>query len=351
MFRIRGAMKDYDWGRVDGLVQWSGQATGAPQAELWFGAHPRGPSPLLDEDRTLEQANIDTPVLVKILVAAQPLSVQVHPTAEVARAQWEKQQSGGEQVYSDTAEKAELLVALEPFTAFAGWREVGQATSMLSAIDGTAPVTAALRSGDVVGALTALLRLGETPDIAMLISRLPEAAAAAGLPEASRAIYRTVASMYPDDPGALVTCLLQDVHLPPGGSIFVPAGVPHSYVSGLAIEVMTSSDNVVRLGLTSKPVHISHALEALVRDAEPIINLTPSNHIDTPAGFHASFIQDGELRAPAGQYRLILAISDTCHVTSGSDTVHLAPGEAVATAAAEPDAHITTSGFCVVVAA
>jgi hypothetical protein len=28
MLVVRGAVKDYDWGVVDGLVQWSGEATG-----------------------------------------------------------------------------------------------------------------------------------------------------------------------------------------------------------------------------------------------------------------------------------------------------------------------------------
>ena len=48
MLIARGAVKDYDWGIVDGLQAWSGEATGEPQAELWFGVHPGGPSPLVD---------------------------------------------------------------------------------------------------------------------------------------------------------------------------------------------------------------------------------------------------------------------------------------------------------------
>ena len=40
MLIVRGAVKDYDWGVVDGLQPWTGQASGGPQAELWFGVHP-----------------------------------------------------------------------------------------------------------------------------------------------------------------------------------------------------------------------------------------------------------------------------------------------------------------------
>ena len=40
---VSGALKDYDWGIVDGLARWHG-ATGTAQAELWFGTHPFGPT-------------------------------------------------------------------------------------------------------------------------------------------------------------------------------------------------------------------------------------------------------------------------------------------------------------------
>ena len=46
MFSIRGDVKDYDWGILDGLTPWTQASTGAPQAELWFGVHPSGPSPM-----------------------------------------------------------------------------------------------------------------------------------------------------------------------------------------------------------------------------------------------------------------------------------------------------------------
>ena len=96
MFSIRGDVKDYDWGILDGLTPWTQDSSGAPQAELWFGVHPSGPSPIdavvhegetasptenLADHLTREQA----PVLAKILAAGRPLSVQVHPNAREAK--------------------------------------------------------------------------------------------------------------------------------------------------------------------------------------------------------------------------------------------------------------------------
>ena len=144
MFLIQGAVKEYDWGIINGLTPWTGMATNGPQAELWFGVHPSGPSRLVSDGSTLDQhlSREDAPILAKILAAARPLSVQVHPTAVQAREGWSRQQGTrsasddaeknrdfGEPVLADPFEKAEVLVAMDEFSAFAGWRpiEIGRA--------------------------------------------------------------------------------------------------------------------------------------------------------------------------------------------------------------------------------
>ena len=38
--------------------------------------------------------------------------------------------------------------------------------------------------------------------------------------------------------------------------LFVPAGSVHAYISGLGVEIMASSDNVLRAGLTTKHVDV-----------------------------------------------------------------------------------------------
>jgi len=43
--------------------------------------------------------------------------------------------------------------------------------------------------------------------------------------------------------------------------MFVPSGHVHAYLSGCAVEVMASSDNVLRAGLTSKLVDVDALLE------------------------------------------------------------------------------------------
>jgi mannose-6-phosphate isomerase len=55
--------------------------------------------------------------------------------------------------------------------------------------------------------------------------------------------------------------MLNRVTLAPGESMFVPSGHVHAYLSGCAVEIMASSDNVLRAGLTSKLVDVDALLE------------------------------------------------------------------------------------------
>jgi mannose-6-phosphate isomerase len=81
------------------------------------------------------------------------------------------------------------------------------------------------------------------------------------LAASARALVEKLLAQFPDNTGALVAIMLNEVSLEPGEAIYLPAGNIHAYLSGLGIEVMASSDNVLRCGLTSKHVDISEVLK------------------------------------------------------------------------------------------
>lgn len=88
----------------------------------------------------------------------------------------------------------------------------------------------------------------------------------AGLPDNAAASLRTVvelARQYPGDAGVLVSLLLNRVSLLPGDAIYLPAGNIHAYLNGLGLEVMASSDNVLRGGLTGKHVDVPELLDTV----------------------------------------------------------------------------------------
>ncbi|MCF8526978.1 MAG: mannose-6-phosphate isomerase, class I [Candidatus Nanopelagicales bacterium] len=353
MLLVRGAVKAYDWGLVDGLARWS-ESTGEPQAELWFGVHPGGPSPLLDGnwrptgEHLGDRFDVEAiPLLVKLLAAAKPLSVQVHPRRHVAADQYALQREDEPVIYTDPFEKTEMLIALEDFEAFAGWRAVDQSIAFLEAIEGTLLAVRSLRTGTLADAIRVLLELG-TPE---RIASLPEAARVASLPDEQVAAYATVADLYPDDAGALLTPLLDYLRLAPGEAVYVPAGVPHSYIRGTGLEVMSSSDNVVRLGLTSKPVHVDHAIAALVPDLRPQVLRTSHGDliwpIDSP--FVVRVLRAGEEKILSGSYRIVLLIEGAASVESVNAETSLREGTAAVMDARDPDALVRADGLVAII--
>jgi mannose-6-phosphate isomerase len=207
----------------------------------------------------------------------------------------------------------------------------------------------ALEAADRKTALRALLELASECDIGAWNSELTRAAVDAGLPAADIEAYRTVVREFPMDWGVPATVLLAVVSLEPGDAVYVPAGVPHSYIRGVGLEVMTSSDNVLRLGLTGKPIHVDEAFRCLDWSTAPVV-IRGSDHF-APAGapFMVDLVQT--VSADSGRYRLVVAIDGEAHVAGPAGGIDLVPGEAMALLSGDPGVEVTTSGRAAVVRA
>ena len=84
---------------------------------------------------------------------------------------------------------------------------------------------------------------------------------------------RPLAARYPGDASVAVTLLLNHVTLAPGEAIVLGPGNLHAYLHGAGIELMGASDNVVRGGLTTKPVDIDDLLAVV--DPTPCRSRSP----------------------------------------------------------------------------
>ena len=250
---ISGVVQHYAWGDEQAIPRLLGvEPDGRPWAELWFGTHPGAPSTIADDDELLDVAG-PLPYLLKVLAAAEPLSLQAHPTAERAV---EGHAIG---VYGDPSPKPELLCALTPFDALCGVRPPDVTTELLREL-GADGLADRLSSDGVAGVVEAIYR--RRLDVTSTLA----ACAACDHPVATLAT--ALAERYPDDPSVAVTLLLNRVRLQPGEGIFLGAGNLHCYVAGVGIELMTASDNVVRGGLTVKPVDVDELLT--VFDPNPL---------------------------------------------------------------------------------
>lgn len=278
-------------------------------------ATPDGPVPLdqLIAEHPLAALGADVhaafgaklPFLAKLLAADQALSLQVHPTLERARERFAAEEAAGvphdaaHRSYKDPNHKPEMILALTPFQALCGFRPCAEAASLFRAV--AAAITAmgtqvpgllsqvemTLNSRMIAPKLVhqafeALVNGGaETTALVELAAEALTASFdrdlaggdiargvlaggvltldAEGMPDNAEASLRTVvelARQYPGDAGVLVSLLLNRVSLMPGEAIYLPAGNIHAYLSGLGLEVMASSDNVLRGGLTGKHVDV-----------------------------------------------------------------------------------------------
>lgn len=294
--------RDYAWGSTTAIAQLrGGVVTGKPEAELWLGAHPGSPAliedgtlvPLhewiaADPDRALDGAD-RLPFLLKILAAAKPLSLQAHPSRAQAQAGFARENAAGIPLdspirnYRDDEHKPELIVALsDEFIALSGFRPLAQSLHDLQAIADCAPEPGlaafidelrdrALGSSRaaLTWALESLLRGGEPArKIAVALAQAASTEQAVTRAPATTATIRTLAAEYPGDPGVVIGALLNRVVLDRGESLFLPAGNVHAYLKGLGVELMSSSDNVLRGGLTSKHIDVDELLR--IADFEPL---------------------------------------------------------------------------------
>lgn len=377
MFVIQGHVQHYAWGIPGGLNQWlpPQDRSEQPQAELWFGAHPNGPSPLVGAGGTLADVVSvgDVPLLVKVLAAKCPLSIQLHPDADLA-ARWFQ---AGSDLVSDPFAKEEMLVALEDFAVFAGWRALPQSASLLrdaaTQLASRAPqrdsdaslmslldeAAAALDGGDIESAVRALLAV-DGSDVDRASSAWRSVLRAAGAESKELASYELAAQTFPGDNGLLVLALLDHRVLDPHSAVYMPVGGVHAYSNGVGLEVMTASDNVLRLGLTGKRVAVDEALIALRADGDPHflsgesqVHLGQESRVDyqpEAAAFHLTLLESGEVTLPSGRYRCVVNLQGQTIVKGPVDATILTPGQACAVLAREPDVVVEASGVTAAVA-
>lgn len=269
--RISGVTKNYDWGSKELVPNFFGLAESIePIAEIWFGTHPLGESVSVAENKTLsETLGKHLSFLVKILSAEKALSIQVHPNSKQAEAGFKLEQDQSipigdpQRNYKDSSHKPEALVALTSFRALCGFRPRAELLTVFTEFGKSEPEFASLADEIAAGASLAEIfesLIGNT-ELAKRFCKTVDSAQSNSIAMAARALVETLLGQYPDDTGALVALMLNEVVLAPGEAIYLPAGNMHAYLSGLGFEVMAASDNVLRAGLTSKHVDVSEVLK------------------------------------------------------------------------------------------
>src|SRR5674476_1669417 len=151
----------------------------------------------------------------------------------------------------------DLILALTPFDVLCGFRRALEAAELLSGLEAplARDLAMILRSQSGPEAIPAAVRRLLDEDLCPSAAEVEEVAGACrarlvgGSPEpgADRTVV-SLADAYPGDPGVVTSLLLNQLTLQPGEAMFVPAGAVHAYQHGVGVEIMASSDNVLRAG-------------------------------------------------------------------------------------------------------
>jgi len=368
MWCLHNTIQRYAWGSHEAMARLQGRPgpTAEPEAELWMGAHAKAPSRLV-EPRVRARSLLDAieaepvamlgaavharfgprlPFLLKVLAAAEPLSLQAHPDAAQAERGFAREEAAGidraapHRSYRDPHAKPELVCALGPFVALCGFRAVDQTRALVEALG----VPELRRRAEPLGSqpggegLAAVVSdLLTDPDPRPLVDAVVEAAAKPGDAWArERAWVVKLGEHYPGDPGVVVAMLLNLIELSSGEALYLSAGQLHCYLHGTAVEIMGGSDNVLRGGLTPKHVDVPELLAVLDRHAGPVPVLRPEpvsameatyetpapvfglSRLELPA--HARWL--GTPRGP----EVVLAIEGVAHLYGPAEEVMLEPG-------------------------
>ncbi len=270
LLRLDNPIRAYDWGSRAVLARLLGRPvpSAGPEAELWIGAHPGDPSRVAGSGSLLEHIGREPvrllgpgvdrlPFLLKVLAVEAPLSLQVHPDAEQAVLGFAREESCGlpvgdpKRCYHDDWPKPELVYALTEFEALCGFRPVAEAAAALREPGGARleRVALAVERGGPREALELLAGWPPGDRTALVGEVLPLGGWAARL-----------AGRYPHDPGVVTALLLNRVVLSPGQALFARPRTIHAYLRGTGVEIMASSDNVLRGGLTPKHIDLPELL-------------------------------------------------------------------------------------------
>jgi mannose-6-phosphate isomerase len=251
------------------------EATGGPMAEIWFGTHPGSLARDFETPATtLLDLRADQPLsfLLKILAADSPLSIQAHPNRAQAAEGFERENLAGISLsaahrnYRDAGHKPEMIVALSEFEALCGFRSVEYIRELLEDIQ-------SYPAAEDLKAAAAHWQTLLDDSLRTLFSHLLNSRESFGVLSVALAALANFDSrfelclrlneIYPGDPGVFIALMMNHVHLQPGQALYLPAGNIHAYLSGLGVEIMAASDNVLRGGLTAKHIDVAE-LEAIV---------------------------------------------------------------------------------------
>lgn len=286
---LKCAFKNYNWGSPSGIHEIMGLVPdGKPLAEVWMGSHPAGMCYIDTDDGTVLSLedyvakdpgkNLGSrsvslygnrlPYLFKLLCIEKPCSVQAHPDRATAEKGFERENLAGipadspSRIFKDPGCKNEMVLALTPFYLMNGFKPVADIKRNFPGF-----INETGSEGDFYSAFLRKFINSDFNDIKADISLLDTD---------ERYIFDRLQACFPGDPFVYAPFFLNSVRLEPGEALAVGEGQLHSYVEGMCFELMTSSDNTLRGGLTDKYINKEELYNVIRFREEKSTIITPA---------------------------------------------------------------------------
>lgn len=303
VFPIKGAIQNYAWGGKEFIPQLMNlqNADSQPFAEVWLGAHQRGPARLnvageelslkdfLEKnpealgEKVLDKFGKRLPYLFKVLDVKKMLSIQTHPTKKAAEIGFAREEKAGVSItafdrnYKDDNHKPEVMVAMTEFWLLHGFKSLQAIEEVLKLVpefEMLLEYYQRILQKEVDNKLfhfyknlmempqqmvdEILQPLAERLSLDFVVNKLSK-----NSPDywAALAFRDNMLEGGHFDRGVFSIYIFNLVCLQKGEGIFQDAGIPHAYLEGVNMELMANSDNVFRGGLTVKHVDVNELLE------------------------------------------------------------------------------------------
>ena len=286
---IKGTVKHYDWGGtsfIPSLLQVENPGK-QPFAEYWLGIHPlaqclveweTGEQQLLigliDSDRKKKLGRYvykqfgNLPYLLKTLDVKDMLSIQVHPSKADAEREFLRENDLGipldapNRNYKDDNHKPELALALSEFWLLHGFKTPDLIRKTLESVDELNALLPLFRDGNYKGLYSEIMEMPQervNTMLSPLLDRITPLYNENRLFKTDPGFWAARASMtfsndHAIDRGIFSIYLFNLIKLEKGEAVFQDAGIPHAYLEGQNVEIMSNSDNVLRGGLTNKHI-------------------------------------------------------------------------------------------------
>ena len=357
--RLTGTVKHYDWGGysfIPSLLK-TGNTAKQPFAEYWMGTHPLGISKVhltTGDTKLLTDYAGNLPWLLKILDVKDMLSIQVHPSKSSAEEEFARENKEGipldspKRNYKDDNHKPEMLVALSDFYLLHGFKTEKLLVAVLEAVPELNSLLPVFEKNSYAGLYKAVMTMPQeqvNQTLQPLADRIVPQYKENKLEKSSEDFWAARASLSFSknnniDRGIFSIYLFNLVYLKKSEALFQGAGLPHAYLEGQNVELMSNSDNVLRGGLTTKHIDVNELLKHV--KCEPTVpnilkgeETAPHVKLFRPPvrDFQlsvADFQKDAIIQATASSTEIILVTGGEVQITGTGIDLHAGQPAAVA---------------------